>query len=76
MGARMVETSEFLVELIQNGEFPVDELRRIDATIPYHQPCQVKSQGIGKPAIEVVVSPASPWWNPGSRAAVSLEPTD
>ena len=54
VGARMVETSEFLVELIQNGEFPVDELRRIDATIPYHQPCQVKSQGIGKPAIEVM----------------------
>ncbi|MDN6486427.1 MAG: anaerobic glycerol-3-phosphate dehydrogenase subunit C [Ancrocorticia sp.] len=56
VGARMVETSEFLAELIQNGEFPVEELRRMDTTIPYHQPCQVKSQGIGKPAIEVMES--------------------
>lgn len=56
VGSRMVETSEFLAELIQEGEFPVEDLKRIDATIPYHQPCQVKSQGIGKPAIEVMES--------------------
>ena len=54
VGSRMVETSEFLAELIQDGEFPVEDLKRIDITIPYHQPCQVKSQGIGKPAIEVM----------------------
>lgn len=53
-GSRMVETSEFLLELIRNGEFPVEDLRPMKATIPYHQPCQVKSQGIGKPAIELM----------------------
>ena len=51
---RMVETSEFLLELIDNGEFPVNELREWDVVIPYHQPCQVKSQGIGKPAIRLL----------------------
>ncbi|AWE42956.1 MULTISPECIES: anaerobic glycerol-3-phosphate dehydrogenase subunit C [unclassified Actinobaculum] len=54
VGSRMVETSEFLVELLHKGEFPVGDLRRINAVIPYHQPCQVKSQGIGKPAIELM----------------------
>ncbi|MDY5584692.1 MAG: anaerobic glycerol-3-phosphate dehydrogenase subunit C [Arcanobacterium sp.] len=54
VGSRMVETSEFLLELIDSGEFPVDQLQRRDLTIPYHQPCQVKSQGIGKPAIRMM----------------------
>lgn len=56
VATRTVETSEFMVELIQNGEFPVEELRAMDLSIPYHQPCQVKSQGIGKPAIELMES--------------------
>ena len=56
VAARTVETSEFLVGLLDKGEFPVDKLRRIDATIAYHQPCQVKSQGFGKPAIELMES--------------------
>lgn len=56
VGTRMVETSEFLVDLIHRGEFPVEKLHPMDATIPYHQPCQVKSQGIGKPAIELMES--------------------
>lgn len=54
VGSRIVETSEFLLELIDNGEFPVEKLQRRDLTIPYHQPCQVKSQGIGKPAIRLM----------------------
>ncbi len=54
VGSRTVETSEFIVELMENGEFPIDELKRWDITIPYHQPCQVKSQGIGKPAIKMM----------------------
>ena len=54
VGTRTVETSEFLVDLIQRGEFPTDQLHAIETTIPYHQPCQVKSQGIGKPAIELM----------------------
>ena len=54
VGSRMVETSEFLLELVHNGQFPVEDLRPMKATIPYHQPCQVKSQGFGKPAIELM----------------------
>ena len=52
----MVETSEFLVELIDSGIFPIEALQRRELTIPYHQPCQVKSQGIGKPAIRLMES--------------------
>jgi len=56
VAARTVETSEFMVELIHNGEFPIEALRPMNLSIPYHQPCQVKSQGIGKPAIELMES--------------------
>ncbi|MCI5826454.1 MAG: anaerobic glycerol-3-phosphate dehydrogenase subunit C [Arcanobacterium sp.] len=54
VGSRMVETSEFLLELMDSGNFPISDLQRRDLTIPYHQPCQVKSQGIGKPAIRMM----------------------
>ena len=27
VGSRMVETSEFLLELVHNGQFPVEDLR-------------------------------------------------
>ena len=54
VGTRMVETSEFLAGLIDEGDFPVEDLRHIDLKLTYHQPCQVKSQGIGKPAIRVM----------------------
>lgn len=54
VGKRTVELSEFLLELIDEGEFPVEDLRHWDITIPYHQPCQVKSQGIGKPAVRLM----------------------
>ncbi|MDP9800588.1 glycerol-3-phosphate dehydrogenase subunit C [Arcanobacterium wilhelmae] len=54
VGKRTVETSEFLLELVDAGEFPVEDLARWEITIPYHQPCQVKSQGIGMPAIRLM----------------------
>lgn len=54
VGTRMREISEFLLELHRAGEFPVDELRRIDETVPYHAPCQLKSQGMGTPAVDVL----------------------
>lgn len=54
VAARTMETSEFLADLLHKGEFPTGKLRRIDATIAYHQPCQVKSQGFGKPAVELM----------------------
>lgn len=57
VGARVVETSEFLAELMDRGEFPLAQLRLPGGgklTIPYHQPCQVKSQGIGQPAVRMM----------------------
>ncbi|MDD7466024.1 MAG: anaerobic glycerol-3-phosphate dehydrogenase subunit C [Actinomycetaceae bacterium] len=54
VGSRMVETSEFLLELMDKGKFPLEDLHPCELTIPYHQPCQVKSQGIGKPAIRMM----------------------
>ncbi|MDD7540954.1 MAG: anaerobic glycerol-3-phosphate dehydrogenase subunit C [Mobiluncus porci] len=54
VGSRMVETSEFLAELLDEGDFPIEDLRPMNLEILYHQPCQVKSQGIGKPAIRVM----------------------
>lgn len=53
VSTRMRETSEFLMELHAAGELPID-FRRVDITIPYHQPCQMKSQGIGFPAMELM----------------------
>ncbi len=53
VSTRIRETSEFLMELYYNGELPTD-FRRVDVTIPYHQPCQMKSQGLGFPAMELM----------------------
>lgn len=54
VGSRIRELSEFLLELHDAGELPVADFRRIDATVPYHQPCQSKSQGMGAPALDVL----------------------
>ncbi|MCI7551446.1 MAG: anaerobic glycerol-3-phosphate dehydrogenase subunit C [Actinomycetaceae bacterium] len=54
VGAHTVETSEFFAKLIDNGDFPLEELHPMNLTLTYHQPCQVKSQGIGKPAVRVM----------------------
>lgn len=45
---------EFILELMDNGEFHWTSSSAKDITIPYHQQCQVKSQGIGKPAIRMM----------------------
>ena len=49
----MWDISEFLLHLYDKGELDTN-FQRIDVTIPYHAPCQVKSQGLGKPAIELM----------------------
>lgn len=54
VGSRVVELSEFIAELMDDGDFPLDDLDPWNITIPYHQPCQVKSQGIGMPAIRMM----------------------
>lgn len=54
VGARLFETSEFIAHLMDEGEFPENDLHPLNLTLTYHQPCQVKSQGIGKPAIRML----------------------
>lgn len=53
VGSRVRDMSEFLLELADNGELPLD-FREMNMTIPYHQPCQVKSQGMGVPALHLM----------------------
>lgn len=53
VSARTYEFSELLRELDQAGELP-HAFRRIDATIAYHPPCQVRGQNMGLPALEVM----------------------
>ena len=53
MGTRTRDISEFLLELADAGELPLD-FREMNMTVPYHQPCQVKSQGMGIPAMHLL----------------------
>ncbi|WP_022908785.1 anaerobic glycerol-3-phosphate dehydrogenase subunit C [Aestuariimicrobium kwangyangense] len=50
VGTRIRDISELLVELYDAGEFDPSQFRETNVTVPYHQPCQVKSQGMGMPA--------------------------
>lgn len=53
VGTRIRDTMEFLLDLYDAGELPTD-FQPMPMTVPYHAPCQLKSQGIGKPALEVL----------------------
>ena len=44
---------EFLLDLADRGELP-DRLRAFHATIPYHAPCQLRSTGMGMPAVHLM----------------------
>ena len=44
----------FLLDLYDAGEFPAEELRPLQMTVPYHAPCQLKSQGMGTPAADLL----------------------
>ncbi|MGJ6979660.1 anaerobic glycerol-3-phosphate dehydrogenase subunit C [Aestuariimicrobium soli] len=50
VGTRIRDISEFLLELYDAGELDPAQFRETTVTLPYHQPCQVKSQGMGMPA--------------------------
>ena len=52
-GARMRDVSEFLLDLAEQGELPLD-FSRVEMTVPYHAPCQLKGQGMGKPALSLL----------------------
>lgn len=54
VGTRMRETAEFLNEQIETGVLDASQLREINDTVTYHQPCQVKSQGMGAPTIPLL----------------------
>lgn len=53
VGTRIRDIMEFLLDLHEAGELPTD-FAPIDMTVPYHAPCQLKSQGMGMPAVEVL----------------------
>ncbi|MDM8528405.1 anaerobic glycerol-3-phosphate dehydrogenase subunit C [Anaerolineales bacterium HSG24] len=44
---------EFLLELAQAGELKTD-FQPINASIPYHSPCQLRAHNMGLPAIELM----------------------
>ena len=52
VSTRITDMMEFLLDLHEAGELP--EFGRIDLTVPYHAPCQLKSQGMGMPALDVL----------------------
>lgn len=53
VSVRIRDMMEFLLDLHEAGELPTD-FRPIEMTVPYHAPCQLKSQGMGQPAVEVL----------------------
>ncbi len=53
VGTRIREISEFLMELYEAGELPTD-FQPIEMRLPYHAPCQLKSQGMGTPASDLL----------------------
>ena len=53
VATRIRDMMEFLLDLHEAGELPTD-FQAIEMTVPYHAPCQLKSQGMGQPAVEVL----------------------
>ena len=53
VGSRMWDICEFLMHLHEKGELDLN-FQPMDITIPYHAPCQLKSQGLGLPAVELM----------------------
>ena len=53
VGTRIRDIMEFLLDLHDAGELPTD-FAPIEMTVPYHAPCQLKSQGMGMPALDVL----------------------
>lgn len=44
---------EFLMELAEAGELKTD-FKRLDLTLPYHSPCQLRAHNMGLPAIDLL----------------------
>jgi glycerol-3-phosphate dehydrogenase subunit C len=54
VGTRIRDICEFLLDLAEDGELPTDLLQPIDMKVAYHAPCQLKGQGMGKPALPLL----------------------
>ncbi len=52
VSAHTYDICEYLVLLHERGELATD-LEPLEATVPYHAPCQQRGHGIGKPAMEL-----------------------
>ena len=46
------DISEFLLDLHEQGRLDTD-FGRLDGALPYHAPCQLRSHGIGLPALDL-----------------------
>ncbi len=55
VGTRIRDIMEFLLDLADAGELDTD-FAEVELTVPYHAPCQLKSQGMGMPAVEALRS--------------------
>ncbi|MDR2454879.1 MAG: anaerobic glycerol-3-phosphate dehydrogenase subunit C [Bifidobacteriaceae bacterium] len=53
VSARVKDIMEFLADLAGRGQLPLD-FEPIEASVPYHAPCQLKGQAMGLPALEVL----------------------
>lgn len=53
VGTRVRDICEFLLAMYDAGELDT-AFRPREVTLPYHPPCQLKSHGIGTPAIELM----------------------
>ncbi|MFT3860063.1 anaerobic glycerol-3-phosphate dehydrogenase subunit C [Micropruina sp.] len=53
VGTRIRDIMEFLLELHEADQLPTD-FKPVELTAVYHAPCQLKSQGMGQPAMEIL----------------------
>jgi glycerol-3-phosphate dehydrogenase subunit C len=53
IGAQTYDLFEFLDQLYEQGELPLD-FRELNVARGYHPPCHLKAQGIGTPALRIL----------------------
>ncbi len=54
VGGRMRDICEFLLDLSDRGELDTSGWLPHDIVLPYHAPCQLRGQGIGTPAVQLM----------------------
>jgi glycerol-3-phosphate dehydrogenase subunit C len=53
VASRMVDVCELLLDLHDRGDLRTD-FERVEMTVPYHAPCQLRGHGIGTPALDLM----------------------